>query len=262
VPIIQGLPPALLSEEEPASRASAVDKCTRVLRDAIVSRELPPGLRLPPERALAERFGVNRVTVRTALARLEAEHLLSVRQGSGYSVRDYQRSGGPDLISTLASLARTTKDRAVIVRDLLSVRRGLARVTLQRLVASADEAALRDVDTAIDRFEAAVVAGAPIEELAAADLEVVAALVTATGSAVLQLCFNPVAALLRELPLLQEVMYRDPTSNVAAFRAVVVLVRKRSLQGAELAIELLADRDEATIAALMRAPERTGRKRR
>ena len=32
---------------------SAVDRCTRVLRDGIVSGELRPGLRLPPERALA-----------------------------------------------------------------------------------------------------------------------------------------------------------------------------------------------------------------
>ena len=239
-----------------------MDTCATVLRNAIVSGELPAGLRLPPERALAERFGVNRVTVRTALARLEAEHLLSVRQGSGYSVRDYRRAGGPDLIATLASLARTSKDRAAIVRDLLSVRRQLARATLERLVESADEASLRNVDVAIERFAAAADANAPPAELAAADLEVVAALVAATGSVVLQLCFNPVAALLQELPMLQEAMYRDPHSNVAAFRMVLDLVRKRSLPGAQMAIELLADRDAATVDALSRAPRSSKKEKR
>jgi GntR family transcriptional regulator, transcriptional repressor for pyruvate dehydrogenase complex len=262
VPIIAGLPGGLF-ESETDPRASAVDTCTRVLRGAIVSRQLPPGLRLPPERELAERFGVNRVTVRTALARLEAEHLLSVRQGSGYAVRDYARSGGPDLIATLASLAGTAKDRAVIVRDLLAVRRQLARTTLERLVDGAGEAAMREVDLAIDRLEAAAHASAPVAELATADLEIVAALVAATGSAVLQLCFNPVATLLRELPLLQEAMYRDPHSNVSAFRAVVELVRKRNLAGVEVAIGLLEARDEATVTALARgreAPRRGKRK--
>jgi len=222
-----------------------------VLRDAILSREYPPGLRLPPERELAERFGVNRVTVRSALSRLESEHLVSVRQGSGYSVRDYLRAGGPDLIASLASLARTAGDRAAIVRDLLAVRRHLAGAMLERLVESADQAALRNVEAAIDRLAVAATAKAPVAEIAAADLEVVASLVAATGSAVLQLCFNPVAALLRELPMLQEVMYAAPHTNVVAFRTLLDLVRKRSLPGVQVAVELLADRDEATVRAFV-----------
>jgi GntR family transcriptional repressor for pyruvate dehydrogenase complex len=235
-----------------------------VLREAIVSGELPPGLRLPAERALAERFGVNRVTIRTALARLEAEHLVTVRQGSGYAVREYLRAGGPDLIGTLASLARTSKDRATIVRDLLAVRRQLAHAALERLVEVADDAALRDVEAEIDRFADAVAADAPVPELAARDLAVVGALARATGSAVLQLCFNPIATLLLELPTLQDAMYREPAENVTAYRMVLDLVRKRSSGGISIALELLADRDAATVAAVAHArpsiPSRTTKK--
>jgi GntR family transcriptional repressor for pyruvate dehydrogenase complex len=222
---------------------------------------MPAGLRLPPERALAERFSVNRVTIRTALARLEAEHLVSVRQGSGYSVRDFRRAGGPDLIATLASLARSSTDRAAIVRDLLAVRRQLARATLERLIESADEAALRNVDAAIDRFAAAVDADAPMPELASRDLDVVAALVAATGSAVLQLCFNPVATLLHELPMLQDAMYREPDENVMAYRTVLELVRRGNRGGVDLALELLADRDAATVRAVAHAPAATAKKK-
>jgi GntR family transcriptional repressor for pyruvate dehydrogenase complex len=239
--------------EKGRSAPSAVDRCTRVLRDAIVTGELRPGLRLPPERTLAERFSVTRDTVRTALARLEAEHLLSVRQGSGYVVRDYLRAAGPDLIATLAALTRSATDRAAIVRDLLAVRRQLAQATLERLIETADDAALRDVDASIERFANAVEASAPTPELAARDLDVVAALVAATGSAVLQLCFNPVASLLQELPMLQEAMYREPQENILAYRTVVDLVRKGSRGGIAVALEMLADRDAATVNAVAHA---------
>lgn len=203
---------------------------------------------------------MTRDTIRTALARLEAEHLLSVRQGSGYVVRDYLRAGGPDLIATLASLTRSSTDRAAIVRDLLAVRRQLAHATLDRLIETADEAALHDVEAAIDRFADAIAGSATIPDLAARDLDVVATLVAATGSAVLQLCFNPVASLLRELPMLQDAMYREPLENVIAYRAVLDLVRRRSRGGVAVALELLADRDAATVDTVAHAREaRTAR---
>ncbi|HTL52162.1 MAG TPA: winged helix-turn-helix domain-containing protein, partial [Planctomycetota bacterium] len=43
----------------------------QALRDAIIARKLPPGSRLPEERALAKQFSVSRGTVRRALAQLE-----------------------------------------------------------------------------------------------------------------------------------------------------------------------------------------------
>jgi DNA-binding FadR family transcriptional regulator len=53
------------------------------LGDAIRSGELSPGDRLPPERELAERFGVSRVSVRDALRSLEVLGLIEVRVGAG-----------------------------------------------------------------------------------------------------------------------------------------------------------------------------------
>ncbi len=105
---------------EPAE--SAVDRCAHALRRAILDGAIAPGERLPPERRLAEDFCVNRVTVRSALAQLAASRLVSVRQGSGYVVRDFRRVGGPDLIAQLAELAREDGDLASVVRDLLSIR--------------------------------------------------------------------------------------------------------------------------------------------
>lgn len=225
---------------------TAVRVCAQTLRESILRGELPAGLRLPTERALAEQFGVHRSTVRSALAQLEAERLVSARQGSGYTVHDFRREAGPDLIGTLADLAGSA-EQAVIVRDLLLVRRQLARAVLERLVERADEAGLARVEEAVERFEALTAARASLEALARADLDCVAALVAAAKSTVLQLCFNPVASLLARLPRLQRAMYADPTTNVAAYRAVVAWARAKRRGGLDAILALLEQRDEETL---------------
>lgn len=227
---------------------SAADACAHALRKAILSGEIPAGIRLPPERALAERFSVNRVTVRAALAQLEAEHLLSVRQGSGHTVRDFRRAGGPDLIGAIAELARGA-DRTAIVRDLLLVRRQLARALFEKMIGRVTEASLDAAGAAVDRFAAEAARGASPEELAASDLAIVAALVDASGSTVLALCLNPVAALVRELPGLAAAMYREPRGNAAAWRAVLSWIAAGSREQIDAVIAELASRDEATVRA-------------
>lgn len=62
---------------------SIYDALAEHLRAAIVSGEIPSGMKLPTERALAHRYGLARVTVRAALARLQAEGLISRRTRVG-----------------------------------------------------------------------------------------------------------------------------------------------------------------------------------
>lgn len=233
--------------------AGAAEQCTEMLRNAIVTGEFPPGLRLPSERELAVRFRVGRVTVRNALARIEAEHLVTVRQGSGYFVRDFRRHAGPDLIGTLAALATRSADRIEIMSDLLLVRRQLAGAVVERLAAvvAEDPRALDGAAEAVARFEAVARSKRPtLAALADADLEVVAQLVAASKSAVLQLCFNPVAALLRDLPALQAAMYREPLGNAAAFAGLLEVLQRGRGNVAPALVESLAQRDAATIAYL------------
>jgi GntR family transcriptional regulator len=58
------------------------------LRDEIKSGDYRPGVQLPPERALIERFKVSPGTVQAALGQLRAEGLVTSRQGRGVFVRD------------------------------------------------------------------------------------------------------------------------------------------------------------------------------
>ena len=66
----------------PVAVARASSSIADQIRRAIVTGKLTQGSRLPPERELAEQFGVSRVTVRDALRALEAMGLLEVRVGA------------------------------------------------------------------------------------------------------------------------------------------------------------------------------------
>lgn len=60
----------------------------QAIESEIAGRRVGPGDRLPTEHALAERFGVNRHTVRQALAALEERGVVRVEQGRGTFVHD------------------------------------------------------------------------------------------------------------------------------------------------------------------------------
>ena len=229
----------------PIARDSAVDRCARAIRQAILAGDVRPGECLPAERKLSESFGVTRVTVRGALARLAAAGLLEVRQGSGHWVRDYRTSGGPGLIVELLETSDAAA-RIKVVRDLLRMRRALAGAVLECLLE------LGGVDTSllarcVDELEAVAQLGGSSQALAAADVTVVAAIVQATGSAAMGLCMNPISQVVLAMPALCEAMYRQPASNVAGYRALITWCGAPDAAGLRVMLQMLATRDAQTL---------------
>ena len=228
---------------------SAVDPCELELRRAILSGEIPKGARLPSERELAARLGASRVTVRSALSRLAGAHLLSVRQGSGYVVRDFRREGGPDLLPGLAELAQKD-DLVAIAADLLVVRRALARAVLERLAeAKPARAPLDAIGAAIGAFDRLTARSAPAA-IAEADLAVLRALLDATRSSVFGLCLNPVVSVLGAMPALRDAIYRDPRESAQAYRALLAWLEAPDARGIDAILGVLADVDDKTLRAL------------
>jgi DNA-binding transcriptional MocR family regulator len=68
------------------------------LREQILTGALPEGTRLPPERALAERLGVNRSTVVRGYRELAADGLIEQKVGSGSRVATL-KAGQPERAS-------------------------------------------------------------------------------------------------------------------------------------------------------------------
>lgn len=67
---------------------SLSDKVVEQLTEAIVSRKLSPGERLPSERDLGEKFRVSRTVVREAIRSLAARGLIRVTSGRGVEVNE------------------------------------------------------------------------------------------------------------------------------------------------------------------------------
>jgi GntR family transcriptional regulator, transcriptional repressor for pyruvate dehydrogenase complex len=230
--------------------STSVENCANSLRRSILDGTIAPETRLPPERRLAEQFGVNRVTVRSALARLAESGLLSVRQGSGYLVRDFHKHGGPDLLLPIADLAAEQGSLPEVVADLLMVRRQLASGLLERLCSSMTKARRERIEEAVDAFELVVEQGGNTESLAEADLGILSSLLVASGSAVLALSLNPINAVLNSLPELREAIYQHPNENLAAWRGLVHWLAQPTRSAIEGIITELKLRDERAVAEI------------
>lgn len=78
---------------------SLVDQVTEELKASIMGGERKAGDKLPSEAALAEIYGVNRLTVRMALQNLSALGVVETRVGEGSFVREFSFPGYLDGIS-------------------------------------------------------------------------------------------------------------------------------------------------------------------
>lgn len=80
----------------PLRQPRLADAITERLEAMMLEGSLKPGQRLPPERELAQRFGVSRPSLREAIQKLAARGLLVSRQGGGNFVNDDLNSGYTD----------------------------------------------------------------------------------------------------------------------------------------------------------------------
>lgn len=78
---------------ESEKQASRVEEIAAELRAQIVKGKYAPGDRLPSERELSERLGVNRASAREALKKLEQLGIISIRRGGGARVLPLEQAG-------------------------------------------------------------------------------------------------------------------------------------------------------------------------
>lgn len=83
----------------------------QILRNQIVSGQIPPGAQLPTEDALIEQYGISRGTVRKAIDQLEAEKLIRKEHGVGSFVLAEHPNAVPFYFSEEFLLQRYGRER-------------------------------------------------------------------------------------------------------------------------------------------------------
>jgi len=129
------------------------------IRNSIMSGEFVPGDRLPPERELAEMFGVSRPSVREALNILGASGLVEVLQGGGTTVKSLMEQGSGNALS---DMIRVEQERAL---DVIEVRKCMESWTAYFAAKRALPEDLRRMEQIIDGMRQNLETLQPSEDL-------------------------------------------------------------------------------------------------
>ncbi|MFT5356383.1 MAG: DNA-binding FadR family transcriptional regulator [Polyangiales bacterium] len=216
-------------------KKNASDEAMDTLRRRILSGELKDGSMLPGERELSEQLGVSRLTLRSALASLQAEGLIEKVHGAGNRVLPFRETGG---IETVAHLARYAIQRGEVPLDLLNdimeFRRFVAIQVLGTVTERGTPAELRGLRQQLDLLHD-VVDDAPrfMEE----DLQFARLLVRATHNLAMELLYNTALRVLRASP---------------GFEAVFSVNARETLRVYERLLAMIGDRDPERVQALAR----------
>ena len=108
---------------KPISPKKISSQIAEQIRSSILAGEFAPGEKLPPERELAEMFGVSRPSVREALNLLASSGLVMSYQGGGTVVMSLMETtaGNP-----MTELIRSQQERAL---DVIEVRKAIEAST-------------------------------------------------------------------------------------------------------------------------------------
>jgi GntR family transcriptional regulator, transcriptional repressor for pyruvate dehydrogenase complex len=97
------------------------DKVAEMMRQTILSRQLPPGTPLPSERELGEQFGVSRTVIREAVRALAAKGIVEVRSGSGLRVASVDEATALESLSWFIRGGQLEYEKVHEVRSTIEV---------------------------------------------------------------------------------------------------------------------------------------------
>ncbi len=200
----------------------------RLLRE-FSSGTFAAGTRLPTERRLAEDFGVSRNVMREALKRLEALGLVTIRQGAGIFVEDFQMTAGPELIDVFLYREDGTINEDFL-EDIFEAREDLTRVVVRRVASSRTRAEAARLKELVNQRRESL--GHP-ERLTEVNLEFFRVLAGATHNIVFNLLFNTMS---RHYLRLQEHLQwesLDSERTQISFERIVEAIEERNADLAE-----------------------------
>lgn len=160
--------------------------------DRIIDGTHPPGAALPPENDLAASLEVSRLTVREALKKLQAQHVVQIRRGLGTYVNPTAQ--WTDLQAILRH-ASTAADSPEISLRLLEIRRMVENGAAELAALHATTEDLSRMETANAQLQVAHEAK-DLDAVTASDLAFHEAILRASANPFLPVILGPLSQLL------------------------------------------------------------------
>ena len=199
-----------------------------LLKARILSGELAPGDKLPPEVALAEELSVHRFTVREAMNKLEELRLIERRPRVGTVVLDYRDNAGLEVVEYLAVSPDGMVDTTVLA-GLLE----FARMLTKELAGLAAERRSDDDLARLTLTVAKMQGEKNLSKLLWLDFEFNLELAQAAHNIVPRLLLNSVRGLLEKYTPYLETLWVSPGSITEGYEHVVDAIRRRDRERAK-----------------------------
>jgi GntR family transcriptional repressor for pyruvate dehydrogenase complex len=121
----------IMKHFQPVNSPKITDLITEQIREAILSGEVKPSDKLPPERELVKRFNASRMAVREALKSLEAAGLLIIKPGSGVFVAEANSRTMSDSLYSILRIQNTSLNEVTEARLIFEPH--VARLAAERI---------------------------------------------------------------------------------------------------------------------------------
>ena len=204
----------------------------------IVDGTLKPGDRLPPERELAERFGVARSSVRDAIRTLEFVGLVVPRHGEGTVVADVSPEA---VVTPIASVLLRKRE---LIGELLDVRKMIEPPLAARAAVRATEEDVARLEDVLRRQREKMLRGeSTVEE----DTEFHYLVAFAAKNSVVRSVLDVLMGLLRETRALSLQTRGRPQRSLAGHRRVLEAIKRHDPEAAERAVREHVEEIEAIV---------------
>ena len=213
----------------PIKRRRLSDQVSAQIQVRIASGELRSGDKLPPERELAETFGVSRGAVREALRSLERSGLVSLQAGARGGA--FIGEGDPSLIGD--SFRNLYQLGSVSLDELTEARLWLASTVVRIACARATDSDLDALTANVDEAEELIKAGR-FEEKIDVQIEFHNLLASTTRNAVMAMLMGAVMEVMRDFAHAAGGERHDLT--IKARRRLLDALRKRDADEAVTAM--------------------------
>lgn len=211
---------------KPVEKQRVAEEIVEQLRSLILTGQYAPGSKLPPERDLSKRLGVNRASLREALKKLEHLGLVRIRQGDGTRVTNFMETGGIELVQHLLPLAG--RNHPELIRDMLELRRIFGREIARLAAFRASGDAVARLSALADKADRAA---SPVDVFET-DFEFYVALTQVASNTVMGLLINTVREGVRSyLPLLSN-LTASPEQVRAHHRALIEAIGEHDAEKA------------------------------